>query len=730
MTKNFSIKNILEGVLNSYAQIFFSENKIFAVLLLIVSFFDVVAGFSGLISILTAHICALVLGFDRIKIRKGLYGFNALLVGLGIGVYYEPTALLFLILVISAILTFILTIVFEGFFGKYTLPYLSVPFLIAFWAFSLSASHFHELQISQRGLYAMNDMYLLGGHRLLNIYTWWNELPMFLSVKTYFISLGAIFFQYSILAGILVAIGVFIYSRIAFTLSIVGFYSAYFFYQIIGIEITQITYSYIGFNFILTSIAIGGYFLVPSYKTYFWTIVLVPIITIITLSTSVFFGNLGLSVFSLPFNIVVISFLYVMKSRVFRENKLAEVYIQYGSPEKNLSTHTIHNIRFNKKLQYVPIKLPFWGEWTISQGHNGEITHKNDWRQAWDFIITDEKNQQYKGDGFNLEDYYAFGKNILAPANGYVTEIVDNVEDNKVGETNSAQNWGNVIVIKHNEYLYSKLCHLKKESVKVYVGDYVWQGQVLAQCGNSGRSPYPHLHFQMQATPYIGSKTIEYPLSNYISSKNNKSEFKFYEIPLENERVSNIQTTGLIAKAFYFIVGKQLIYEVEIDAKKQNCVIEIKQDFYGNFYLESENSKAYFSNDGILFQFKHFEGDKNSFLYYFMLSLYNVQLGFYKDFKLNDTLSSELIFNKMQMIIQDFISPFYIYKKGNFSVEYQSIDDLFSPSKVVLASNVEKQTLTRRKSILQSNITISEKGIENFEITFKNKIIKAKLVNE
>ena len=71
---------------------------------------------------------------------------------------------------------------------------------------------------------------------------------------------------------------------------------------------------------------------------------------------------------------------------------------------------------------------------------------------------------------------------------------------------------GNTVIIKHAEGLYSKLCHLQKDSVNVKAGDNVYCGQVIGRVGNSGRSPYPHLHFQLQSTQYIGSKTLKYPL--------------------------------------------------------------------------------------------------------------------------------------------------------------------------------------------------------------------------
>jgi murein DD-endopeptidase MepM/ murein hydrolase activator NlpD len=42
--------------------------------------------------------------------------------------------------------------------------------------------------------------------------------------------------------------------------------------------------------------------------------------------------------------------------------------------------------------------------------------------------------------------------------------------------------------------------HLKINSPKVNAGDRVKQGQLLAQCGNSGNSTEPHLHFHLMNT--------------------------------------------------------------------------------------------------------------------------------------------------------------------------------------------------------------------------------------
>jgi murein DD-endopeptidase MepM/ murein hydrolase activator NlpD len=60
---------------------------------------------------------------------------------------------------------------------------------------------------------------------------------------------------------------------------------------------------------------------------------------------------------------------------------------------------------------------------------------------------------------------------------------------------------GNHVVVEHADGEYSMLAHLRENSVTVQPGDEVEQGDVTGECGNSGFSSEPHLHFQLQDTP-------------------------------------------------------------------------------------------------------------------------------------------------------------------------------------------------------------------------------------
>ena len=94
MIVSLNIKNkvssIFESLINSYSQVFFSDNKIFGIILVIVSFFDFWAGLAGIISVVVTNFIAYNLGYSTFTIKKGTYGFNSLLVGLGTGLTFQP----------------------------------------------------------------------------------------------------------------------------------------------------------------------------------------------------------------------------------------------------------------------------------------------------------------------------------------------------------------------------------------------------------------------------------------------------------------------------------------------------------------------------------------------------------------------------------------------------------------------------------------------------------------
>lgn len=702
---------LLQSVLNSYSQVFFSTHVVFALIIFVVTFFDLYTGLFGLLSVLVTTVAAAWIGFDREKIRQGYYGFNALLMGLGLGVYYNPGLPLITIVILAAVLTLFISVALEGIVGKYALPYLSLPFVLALWAVTISTREFTFLNISERGIYLINDLYSLGGQQLVDAYQWWSALPFPVSLKIYFSSLSTIFFQYSTFTGILIAAGLLIYSRIAFSLSLLGFYTAYFFYGIIGVQFSEAAYSFIGFNYILTAIAIGGFFVVPGRISYLWVLLLIPLTTIITISSASLLGFLYLPVYSLPFNLMTLLFLYILKFRVHTEMKLHTVLIQEHSPEKNLYSHLNFMARFGRESA-VPLALPFFGEWFVSQGPDGKYTHKGEWRFAWDFEIRDGAHKTFRASGDHREDYFCYGKNIVAPADGIIEEIYDHIPDNTIGEVNLKKNWGNTVIIKHAEFLYTQLSHLMDASIVVRPGQKVKKGEVLAKCGNSGNSPFPHLHFQVQQTPFLGSKTLDYPLKNYFLRAEQGVSLQTTSSPREGDVLSPVLLNPVLRQALNLVPGEKFTF-VFPDRPGKSLRWEVKIDYYLNKYIECNDTgaRAFFRTDDAMLYFTHFKGSRRSLLYHFYLAAYTACMGVPDGLSIEDRYPLNQVYAPAALIFQDFFAPFVRFMQARFELSYPGKADPLSDQMLELRSKTIVRTLGREKIKYEHTIHVNGDGL-------------------
>ncbi|AVV41216.1 M23 family metallopeptidase [Streptomyces sp. ID05-04B] len=63
--------------------------------------------------------------------------------------------------------------------------------------------------------------------------------------------------------------------------------------------------------------------------------------------------------------------------------------------------------------------------------------------------------------------------------------------------------YGNAVVIKHANGVYSQYAHLSRIDVKI--GQVVKTGQKIALSGSTGNSSGPHLHFEIRTTANYGS---------------------------------------------------------------------------------------------------------------------------------------------------------------------------------------------------------------------------------
>lgn len=166
-----------------------------------------------------------------------------------------------------------------------------------------------------------------------------------------------------------------------------------------------------------------------------------------------------------------------------------------------------------------------YGGYTKKDSHSYDIYGQR-WAYDFDYNVNGE---YYHNDGNINENYFGYGRNVIAPIDGFVVDIVDGIPDSRA-YADMRVSWdsddvrGNYIVIKAKYGEYCTLCHIKKNSFKVQVGDIVNQGEVIAKVGNSGRTKGAHIHMQVnKGMDFFNSEPLVIVFTNILVNKKNKS---------------------------------------------------------------------------------------------------------------------------------------------------------------------------------------------------------------
>lgn len=244
-----------------------------------------------------------------------------------------------------------------------------------------------------------------------------------------------------------------------------------------------------------------------------------------------------------------------MKKLVNRIGWLLGSIISFGcaikpAPSNYLDYQTKSNLIF-----------PLTGESLIGTGgrtieRNPDHIYSNDQRFAIDIValapdspLPDLENlvdralsgklELYQGNDYKKNgNHYCFGRQIIAPGDGLVVDAKDGVFDNIPGKKNTKDIPGNYVVIDHLNGEFSMLAHFKKGSVLVRIGEKVRAGTLIGECGNSGHSNLPHLHYHLQTTGrWHDGEGLPAQFRNYYSNG------KFVERgePVQGEIISHSQ---------------------------------------------------------------------------------------------------------------------------------------------------------------------------------------------
>lgn len=143
-------------------------------------------------------------------------------------------------------------------------------------------------------------------------------------------------------------------------------------------------------------------------------------------------------------------------------------------------------------------------------------------RFAIDWVKLGPDGRLYRGAPNTNAHYYGYGADVLAVADGRVTEIKNGIPENSgnnpkpVVPITLETIAGNHLILDLGGGRFATYAHLQPGSFRVKLGDRVKAGQVLAKLGNTGHSDAPHLHFHLvDANSNLASEGVPYELRSF-----------------------------------------------------------------------------------------------------------------------------------------------------------------------------------------------------------------------
>jgi urea transporter len=589
------MKSLSDDIFYAYANLVFVKNRFVGFLLLAATFFNINIALQGLVALAVSIAFARFIGIKKDDPVNKLFSYNVLITGFAVGFLFKVTGLSVLLTFGISIFTVLLTYTLSSIFYNYLkLPILNIPFTISATVIYLASGKYSSLIV---------DSFYKQEHFNLEF------LPGF--VQGLLRASGILVFMPYDIIGLIILIALLIYSRITFTVAVLSYYAGIFFLALLKGSLPLAFAEISSFNFILVGISMGGMFLIASKRTYLLTLTAVLTSVFIIDAASVFWISFGIPVFTLPFNLTVLLYIYVLGSVKYPMMNQTSL----EKPEKSFIDHLNYSKRFDWKKP--ALKLPFMGEWTVYQGFNGEWTHKGAWSYAYDFVLEID-GRTYKNNGNSKEDYYCFGKPVVSPADGTVIEAYDELEDNQPPNVDKINNWGNYIIIWSDNGYYIELSHLRQASLKIKKGDRVEKGEPLAECGNSGYSPEPHLHIQVQYSHLLGSPGADFCFYGFMK---NRSEINNSEL-MKGDKVNPLHVSKKMTRLFQFILDENFDYEYTVNGNSENISIIVKMEVDGTYYFsDGRGNKLYFGTDKDRFVFYKYDGGKDSILKYFFIAL-------------------------------------------------------------------------------------------------------------
>ncbi len=319
LTEGNVVVGFLDSLLRGVGQVMFQNNPLTGALFLVGIFINSwLLGVAGLIGLLASTVAAVVLGVDRALIRAGLFGYNGILVGIGLAFFLRWDGVLAGYIVLGGVLSTVVMMGLARWLGTWEMPALTAPFVLSSWLLLFAVYLFarlHPTELIQPALLnpaagvqtELRPQATGGGGAGVTV----GNLA-----EGFFRGVGEVFFQDNVWTGVVFLVGILVNSRVSALFaalgSIMGLITALVLFGGNGFWVYHGLY---GFNSVLCAIALGGIFYVLSWQAALYALLGALVGAVVMASISVVLTPLGMPALTAPF--VLTTWLFLLPKGAF-----------------------------------------------------------------------------------------------------------------------------------------------------------------------------------------------------------------------------------------------------------------------------------------------------------------------------------------------------------------------------------------------------------------------------
>jgi urea transporter len=247
--------------LRGVGQVMFQDNPLSGLLFFIaIGWGSVAAGvpqvaIGGLVAVVVSTLTAHWLRVDESALRAGLYGFNAYLVGLALPTFMAPSTTMWAYVVLGAAVSVVVTLALANVLKTWSVSALTAPFVLTAWLM-LAATHAFS-GLDGGALPPVGEVVPIDPAAA-------DPLRFGDFVQGILTSITQVFLKGHGPAALLLLAGLAVNSRAAAVFALAGALVAVVTAHLLGAESELVTAGLLGFNPVLTAIALGAVFYRPG----------------------------------------------------------------------------------------------------------------------------------------------------------------------------------------------------------------------------------------------------------------------------------------------------------------------------------------------------------------------------------------------------------------------------------------------------------------------------------